>query len=173
MCRPRDAYDKFQGQEAAVVLISMATSSGDDLPRQIEFLCSRNRLNVAISRARDGEDWPNCFGYLRRLPCGPAPSRIAAPRAPCPGACLVRQRVSLREHFGRGNPPLILIVAAQSIAHQHSTGPDAERPIVHLWCSLTIDIATFNPAHRVQRSNDFRPGFAANPSAGGSVQVQR
>jgi predicted RecB family nuclease len=44
--------DKFQGQEAAIVLISMATSSGDDLPRQIEFLYSRNRLNVAISRAR-------------------------------------------------------------------------------------------------------------------------
>jgi predicted RecB family nuclease len=44
--------DKFQGQEAAVVLISMATSSGEDLPRQIEFLYSRNRLNVAISRAR-------------------------------------------------------------------------------------------------------------------------
>jgi hypothetical protein len=34
------------------VLISMATSSGDDLPRQIEFLYSCNRLNVAISRAR-------------------------------------------------------------------------------------------------------------------------
>lgn len=44
--------DKFQGQEAAIVLISMATSSGDDLPRNIEFLFSRNRLNVAISRAR-------------------------------------------------------------------------------------------------------------------------
>jgi superfamily I DNA and/or RNA helicase len=44
--------DRFQGQEAAIVLISMATSSGDDLPRQIEFLYSRNRLNVAISRAR-------------------------------------------------------------------------------------------------------------------------
>jgi uncharacterized protein len=44
--------DKFQGQEAAAVLISMATSSADDLPRNIEFLFSRNRLNVAISRAR-------------------------------------------------------------------------------------------------------------------------
>jgi uncharacterized protein len=43
--------DKFQGQEAAIVLISMATSSGEDLPRNIEFLYSRNRLNVAISRA--------------------------------------------------------------------------------------------------------------------------
>jgi len=44
--------DKFQGQEATVVLISMTTSSGDDLPRNIEFLYSRNRLNVAISRAK-------------------------------------------------------------------------------------------------------------------------
>lgn len=44
--------DKFQGQEAAAVLISMTTSSGDDLPRNIEFLYSRNRLNVAISRAK-------------------------------------------------------------------------------------------------------------------------
>lgn len=44
--------DKFQGQEAAVVLVSMTTSSGDDLPRNFEFLYSRNRLNVAISRAR-------------------------------------------------------------------------------------------------------------------------
>jgi superfamily I DNA and/or RNA helicase len=44
--------DKFQGQEAAVVLISMATSSGEDLPRDVGCLFSRNRLNVAISRAR-------------------------------------------------------------------------------------------------------------------------
>lgn len=44
--------DKFQGQEAEVVLISMVTSGADDLPRDIEFLFSRNRLNVAISRAR-------------------------------------------------------------------------------------------------------------------------
>ena len=44
--------DKFQGQEAPVVLVSMATSSGEDLPRNIEFLYSRNRLNVAVSRAR-------------------------------------------------------------------------------------------------------------------------
>lgn len=44
--------DKFQGQEAEVVIVSMATSNGDYLPRVIEFLYSRNRLNVAISRAR-------------------------------------------------------------------------------------------------------------------------
>jgi len=44
--------DKFQGQEAQVVIFSMATSSGEDIPRNIEFLFSRNRLNVAMSRAR-------------------------------------------------------------------------------------------------------------------------
>lgn len=44
--------DKFQGQEGQVSIVSMATSSGDDLPRNIEFLYSRSRLNVAVSRAR-------------------------------------------------------------------------------------------------------------------------
>jgi uncharacterized protein len=44
--------DKFQGQEAAVVVVSMATSSAEDCPRGMEFLFSRNRLNVAISRAQ-------------------------------------------------------------------------------------------------------------------------
>lgn len=44
--------DKFQGQEAPVVFYSTASSSGADLPRHLEFLFSRNRLNVAISRAQ-------------------------------------------------------------------------------------------------------------------------
>src|SRR5262245_3830922 len=44
--------DKFQGQEAPVCLVSMATSSGEELPRDIEFLFSVNRLNVAVSRAQ-------------------------------------------------------------------------------------------------------------------------
>ena len=43
--------DKFQGREAPVVFYSMATSSAEDVPRSLEFLFSRNRLNVAISRA--------------------------------------------------------------------------------------------------------------------------
>ena len=30
----------------------MTTSSGDDVPRGLELLFSRNRLNVALSRAR-------------------------------------------------------------------------------------------------------------------------
>jgi len=44
--------DKLQDQEAAVSLISVTTSSEADLPRHLEFLFSKNRFNVAISRAR-------------------------------------------------------------------------------------------------------------------------
>jgi uncharacterized protein len=44
--------DKFQGQQAPVVIYSLATSSPEDAPRGPEFLYSGNRLNVAISRAR-------------------------------------------------------------------------------------------------------------------------
>jgi superfamily I DNA and/or RNA helicase len=42
--------DKFQGQQAPVVIYSMATSSPEDAPRGMEFLYSLNRLNVATSR---------------------------------------------------------------------------------------------------------------------------
>jgi uncharacterized protein len=44
--------DKFQGQEAPVIILSMATSSPEDAPRGMEFLYSLNRLNVAVSRAK-------------------------------------------------------------------------------------------------------------------------
>jgi predicted RecB family nuclease len=58
--------DRFQGQEAPVVIYSLATSSPDDMPRQMEFLYSLNRLNVAMSRARG----------LSVLVCSPAIMRI-------------------------------------------------------------------------------------------------
>ncbi len=54
---PAGTVDKFQGREAAVVFFTMTTSSSDFMPRSAEFLFSRNRLNVAISRAR-------CLAYL-------------------------------------------------------------------------------------------------------------
>jgi predicted RecB family nuclease len=44
--------DKFQGQQAPVVIVSLTTSSLEDIPRGMEFLYSRNRLNVAVSRAQ-------------------------------------------------------------------------------------------------------------------------
>ena len=44
--------DRFQGQEAPVVIYSMTTSTPEDAPRGMEFLYSPNRFNVATSRAR-------------------------------------------------------------------------------------------------------------------------
>jgi len=44
--------DKFQGQEAPIVIYSVASSSPADAPRGMDFLYSPNRLNVAISRAK-------------------------------------------------------------------------------------------------------------------------
>jgi hypothetical protein len=44
--------DKFQGQEAPVAFISMTASSHGDVPRGMAFLLNRNRVNVAVSRAK-------------------------------------------------------------------------------------------------------------------------
>ncbi len=44
--------DRFQGQEAVISLVTLAASSPEDVPRGLEFLLMRNRLNVAISRAQ-------------------------------------------------------------------------------------------------------------------------
>jgi uncharacterized protein len=44
--------DRFQGQEAPLCLVSMTTSGGEELPRDIAFLFSLNRINVAVSRAQ-------------------------------------------------------------------------------------------------------------------------
>ena len=53
---PRDVavgtIDKFQGQEAPVVILSMTTSRGEDAPRGTHFLFNGNRFNVAVSRAQ-------------------------------------------------------------------------------------------------------------------------
>ncbi len=43
--------DRFQGQEAPVVIVSMAASAADG-PRGMEFLLSPHRLNVAVSRGQ-------------------------------------------------------------------------------------------------------------------------
>ena len=45
--------DLFQGQEAKIVFISMTSSDAENLPRHKGFFFSRNRLNVAISRAQN------------------------------------------------------------------------------------------------------------------------
>jgi predicted RecB family nuclease len=49
---PVGTVDKFQGQEAAIAIVSLTASSSADVPRGITFLLQRNRLNVAISRGK-------------------------------------------------------------------------------------------------------------------------
>jgi superfamily I DNA and/or RNA helicase len=44
--------DKFQGQEAPVVIVSLCASTLSEAPRGAGFLLSPNRLNVAVSRAQ-------------------------------------------------------------------------------------------------------------------------
>lgn len=63
--------DKFQGQEAPVVLVSMACSAVAEAPRGAEFLLNRNRINVAVSRGQ----WravivrsPELTSYMPRKP---------------------------------------------------------------------------------------------------------
>ena len=67
--------DKFQGQEAAIAIVSLAASSAEDVPRGMGFLIMKNRLNVAISRAK----WaaylvysPQLTAYLPATPAGVA-----------------------------------------------------------------------------------------------------
>jgi hypothetical protein len=43
--------DKFQGQEAPLVIFSLTTSTQQDAPRGMDFLFDPNRFNVATSRA--------------------------------------------------------------------------------------------------------------------------
>ena len=44
--------DKFQGQEAAIAIVTLAASAASEVPRGMAFLILKNRLNVAISRAK-------------------------------------------------------------------------------------------------------------------------
>ncbi|MEO0023869.1 MAG: hypothetical protein RL196_310 [Actinomycetota bacterium] len=60
---PVGTVDKFQGQEAAVAIVSLTASSADEVPRGVEFLLMPNRLNVAISRAK----WASYLVYSPEL----------------------------------------------------------------------------------------------------------
>ena len=72
---PVGTVDKFQGREAVIAIVSLAASSASDVPRGMEFLIMRNRLNVAVSRAQ----WaaylihsPELTEYLPHTPSGVA-----------------------------------------------------------------------------------------------------
>ena len=68
---PVGTVDKFQGQEAAVAIVSLAASSGRDAPRGLEFLLLQNRLNVAVSRAEHTAYVVYSTGLLDDLPRTP------------------------------------------------------------------------------------------------------
>ena len=44
--------DKFQGQEAPIVIVSLAASNYEEAPRGIDFILNFNRMNVALSRSQ-------------------------------------------------------------------------------------------------------------------------
>ncbi|MFY9738118.1 MAG: TM0106 family RecB-like putative nuclease [Candidatus Cybelea sp.] len=91
--------DKFQGQEAAVVFYSMASSSGDDMPRDMEFLFERNRFNVAISRAR-AVSVLVCSPRLLDISCR-SPEEMALANLLC--AFVERAKCGLELSYGEGN----------------------------------------------------------------------
>lgn len=80
--------DRFQGQEAPVCLVSMTTSSGEELPRDIAFLFSLNRINVAVSRAQ-ASAMVFASPLLLETPCRTVPEMM-----------LVNALCMLREHGG-------------------------------------------------------------------------
>lgn len=46
------SIDKFQGQEAPIVFLSMCASDASESPRGLDFLFDKHRINVAISRSQ-------------------------------------------------------------------------------------------------------------------------
>ena len=96
--------DKFQGREAPVAIYSMTTSTPEDAPRDLDFLYSGNRLNVALSRARG----------LAVLVVSPALLRVA---------CRSPEEIRLVNAFCR----FVEIAARQSLPVDGSGGPSDER----------------------------------------------
>jgi uncharacterized protein len=68
---PVGTVDRFQGQEAVISIVTLAASSAADVPRGMEFLIMRNRLNVAISRAQWASHLIYSPGLLAHLPGKP------------------------------------------------------------------------------------------------------
>ena len=89
--------DKFQGQEAPISLYSMTTSAPENAPRGMDFLYSRNRLNVATSRARCVAVVVASPALLRVRARTPAQMRLAN--------ALCRFAELAGEHPAPGGPP--------------------------------------------------------------------
>lgn len=68
---PVGTVDRFQGREAVVAVVSLAASDAEEVPRGIEFLLDRNRLNVSISRAKWVAHLVHSPALLEHLPHTP------------------------------------------------------------------------------------------------------
>ena len=111
--------DRFQGQEAAVVIYSMATSLAEDVPRGMEFLYSRNRMNVAVSRAR----------CLAVLVCSPDLLRVACTTAA--QIPLANALCSFVEQAVRARPAAETAAAGDAVGDAGPAGrPSAGRPLL-------------------------------------------
>ena len=102
--------DKFQGQEAPIVIYSMATSSADEAPRGMEFLYSLHRLNVATSRAR-------CVAAIVASPALFAPE------------CRTPEQMRLANPFCRFLELAHATPRAQQVHDVRRSGPRSERAI--------------------------------------------
>jgi uncharacterized protein len=90
--------DRFQGREAPVVFYAMTCSSGEDVPRGLDFLFDRNRLNVAVSRAQ-------CLAILVASPrLLDADCRTVEAMALVDGACRFAELAVAVEALGAGAP---------------------------------------------------------------------
>lgn len=63
--------DRFQGQEAPVVVVTTAASSPSNAGRGLDFLLDRHRLNVAVSRGQWAAFVVRSTGLSRALPRRP------------------------------------------------------------------------------------------------------
>jgi uncharacterized protein len=98
--------DKFQGREAPVAIYSMTTSSPEEAPRDLEFLYSGNRLNVAISRAR-GLAVLVASPELLRVACR-TPEQMRLVNAFCRYVEIATRSTSAQD--GGGSPPAAAVV---------------------------------------------------------------
>jgi hypothetical protein len=133
--------DKFQGQEAPVVLVSMACSAVSEAPRGAEFLLNRNRINVAVSRGQ----WR---AVIIRSPSSPATCRTGPQpwRSWAPSSGLAqgseavpdRKQSRLNERSQRALKPRKLPSASEMLSSTRSTWPGVRFEFNHSRSSWTF-----------------------------------
>ena len=117
--------DKFQGREAPIAIYSMTTSTPDDAPRDIEFLYSANRLNVAVSRAR-GLAVVLASPALLQVACK-TPEQMRLVNALCRLVEVAAEQRAGNDEAGGEPPPAGSVAEARLVLFPHLDAP-ADRP---------------------------------------------